>query len=107
MTDDNMLNLDEEKDRDIRQIKELTLENNRMLHSMQRRARFGLVWKIIYWGILIGGAIGAFYFIQPYYERVQNTYTSIKQTQQQISDIPQSFSWDSIKTYFTGTSTPK
>ncbi len=107
MTDDNTVNLDEDKESELEVIKELTIENNKMLHSIQRRARFGLIWKIIYWGFLIGATIGAFYFIQPYVDSLKEAYTGVQNTQKQITDFRSGFSFDSIKEYFTGTSTEK
>ena len=99
------LNEDKDRDRELHEIKELTVENNKMLHSIQLRAKIGIVWKILYWVVLIGSAIGAFYFIQPYYESLQDAYSDVKETQQKFTDLPQSFSWDSLKEYFTGSST--
>jgi hypothetical protein len=105
MTDDNMVNLDEDKDSELDVIKELTIENNKMLHSMQRRARIGLIWKLIYWGFIIGATIGAFYFIQPYIDSLQDAYTGVRNTQKEITDFKSGFTFNSIKEYFTGTST--
>ncbi len=41
-------------------------ENNTILRSIRRATRFSLVFKSIYWFIIIGLSIGAFYYIQPY-----------------------------------------
>ena len=81
---------------------ELTEDNNKMLHSIQRRARLGFAFKVFYWIIIIGVGIGAFYYVQPYIDQVKNSYASIKETQSKLSDFPRS--WEDVKGFF-GTST--
>ena len=44
----------------------LTEENNKLLKSMQRSARWRTAFQIGYWVLIIGLTFGAFYFIQPY-----------------------------------------
>lgn len=43
-------------------------ENNSILRSLQRSKRIGLVIKSLYWIVIIGLSVGAFYFVQPYIE---------------------------------------
>jgi len=51
---------------------ELSKENNEILRSLRRRARFSTAWRIAYWVLIIGISLGAFYFIQPYVEMVRD-----------------------------------
>jgi ABC-type multidrug transport system fused ATPase/permease subunit len=44
----------------------LAVENNDMLKSMRRSARWSAAFKIAYWAVIIALSIGAVYFIQPY-----------------------------------------
>jgi hypothetical protein len=44
----------------------LAEENNKLLKSMQKSARWRTVFQIGYWAIIIILTFGAFYFIQPY-----------------------------------------
>ena len=46
----------------------LTEENNDILRSIRRSNRWSMAIKAIYWIVIIGLSIGAFYFIQPYIE---------------------------------------
>ena len=96
---DDMVNLDEEMESELKEIRTLVEDNNKILHSMQRRARFAAVMHFIYWLIIIGGSIGAFYLIQPYVKQVSGMYDDIKKTQQKASDFSQNFS-GSIKDFF-------
>ena len=44
----------------------LAEENNKLLKSMQKLARWRTAFQIFYWVLIIGLTFGAFYFIQPY-----------------------------------------
>lgn len=98
--DDNTINLDEGLEHEIKEIKELTEENNKMLHSIQRRAHVTTVMRVVYWFFVIGATVGAFYAIQPYLQQLSDTYDSIKATQQKASDFSANFNLDSLKEYF-------
>lgn len=52
----------------------LSEENNDILRSMQRSMRFSRFMSILYWLFIIGSAIGAYYFVQPYIKAVTNAY---------------------------------
>lgn len=68
----------------------LTQDNNRILHSMQRRARWGFVFRVFYWLVIIGIAIGAFYYIQPYIEPLIKSYQNIQETQAKLGNFSKS-----------------
>ena len=55
----------------------LTQDNNRMLRSITRSMHFSRIINIIYWVIIIGSGIGAFYFVQPYIDQITKTYGGI------------------------------
>ena len=44
----------------------LSEENNKILRGMRRTATYGLIARIVYWGIILILGFGAYYFIQPY-----------------------------------------
>jgi len=52
----------------------LAEENNSMLHSMRRSMRIASIMRLIYWALIIGSAVGAYYFIQPYLEQLISIY---------------------------------
>lgn len=52
----------------------LAEDNNNILHSMRRSMRWARVMSVIYWLFIIGSAVGAYYFIQPYLTQVMNLY---------------------------------
>ncbi len=57
---------------------ELSRENNKILKSMQRSARIGRIITILYWTVIIGATVGAFYAIQPYIEQLLSVYSGIQ-----------------------------
>jgi hypothetical protein len=64
----------------------LSLENNKMLHAIRRSMFWSRMTSYLYWILIIGVSIGAFYFLQPYLDKVVGLYNSISGTQQKIND---------------------
>jgi hypothetical protein len=52
----------------------LSEENNKLLRSLHRSMRVRRVLSIVYWVFIIGSAIGAYYFIEPYVGQVKGIY---------------------------------
>ena len=52
----------------------LTEENNKMLHSIKRSMFLARIMSILYWLMIIGVSVGAFYFIQPYIDQLMGVY---------------------------------
>ena len=53
----------------------LAEENNKILHSMKRSQRWTSIARAIYWILIIGSALGAYYFIQPYIDQLIGIYS--------------------------------
>jgi hypothetical protein len=69
----------EPEDKEIlRRVLELSQKNNKMLHSIQRSMFWGKVYRYIYWIIIIGVAIGAYYYLEPYINGILQVYGSVK-----------------------------
>jgi len=52
----------------------LAEDNNKILYSIRRSMRWASITRAIYWIFIIGSAVGAFYFIQPYLDGIIETY---------------------------------
>lgn len=52
-------------------------ENNTILKSLRRSARWNTVFKVFYWVIIIGLSLGAYYLIQPYLEAMFDLYGKV------------------------------
>jgi hypothetical protein len=65
-------------DQDIKKLLEdnLTLnkENNELLLKLYKVQRFAQITRIIYWVVIVGVAVGAFYFIQPFLNTLLGVY---------------------------------
>jgi hypothetical protein len=55
----------------------LAEENNEILRSIRRSNRISIAMRLLYWVVIIGISLGAFYLIQPYIEAVTGAYQSI------------------------------
>jgi len=65
-------------DQDIKNLLEenfkLTKDNHEMLLKLKKIQQWTLISRIIYWFIIIGIAIGAFYFIKPFLSNLASVY---------------------------------
>ena len=43
----------------------LTKENNAMLKRIRSAQRMAMIYRVIYWIVILGMTFGAYYFIQP------------------------------------------
>jgi len=55
----------------LRETLELARENNEYLKKMRRTMLMGSVMKFVYWIVILGAAVGAFYFVKPYIDLIQ------------------------------------
>ena len=55
----------------LQDIFNLAEENNNILRKMRRVQKIASVMRVVYWLIIIGITVGAFYFLQPYIDRIQ------------------------------------
>ena len=52
----------------------LTEDNNKILRYMKRSMHVSSIIKFVYWVIIIGSAIGAFYLFQPFINQLKNEF---------------------------------
>lgn len=69
--------MDSDTNQLLRDILEKTEENNSILKKMYRGVIWGRVFKALYLLIIVGAAVGAYYYIQPYVEGVLESYKSL------------------------------
>lgn len=62
----------------LKKTLELSQENNKMLHSIRRGMFWGRVIRVVYWVVIIGAAIGVYYYIQPYINNAVGAYGNLK-----------------------------
>ena len=66
-------------------------ENNKMLRSLTRSMKWGRAVHIAYWALIIGSAVGAYYFIQPYIDQIIGVYGGTKSNLDNINSIFKNF----------------
>jgi hypothetical protein len=71
----------------LKKTLELSQENNKMLHSIKRDMFWGRVVRVIYWIIIIGAAIGIYYYIEPYLNGAIDAYGNVKGDLQSFGDL--------------------
>lgn len=65
---------------------ELTQENNKMLRKVRSFQKWGTFWSGLKILLIIGIALGSFYYLEPYYNKIVNFYSSISGTSQSVGD---------------------
>lgn len=65
----------------------LEKENNKMLHSMKRSMVMARIMSILYWIIIIGISVGAYYYIQPYVNQIIKTYGTVNTALKNIQNL--------------------
>ena len=67
----------------------LSEENNKILKKIHGSIKWGRVFKLLYWLFIIGTAVGAYYFLQPFIESAQGTLDSLTGGLEGIQNIGQ------------------
>lgn len=82
----NIAEVEPEDKKLLEETYQLSQENNKLLKSLHRSMKVRRYISIIYWVFIIGSAIGAYYFVEPYvggikdsYSRAQNDISSLQE----------------------------
>lgn len=59
------------------ETRELAEANNDILRKMQRSQRASLAFRVMYWLVIIGLSVGAFWFIQPYIDSLKGSVSDL------------------------------
>ncbi len=71
----------------LKKLLELTEENNKFLKRMDRRSKWASVGRIIYWLIILGSIIGAYYYLQPYMSVLEKNLPALSNALKQIGKL--------------------
>ena len=58
----------------------LAKENNKMLRAMHRSMWYGVIWKIIIWGIILGLPVYMYYVYKPLIDPIIHTFAPSQTT---------------------------
>jgi len=70
----------------------LSKENNELLLKVYKIEHWAQITRVLYWFIIIGVSIGAFYFIKPFLGNITNLYTGGVSGINNIGDITKNLS---------------
>ena len=78
--------MDQEDKSTLRKILELEQKNNKLLTSLHKSAFWGKVFRTFYYIVIIGAAIGAYYYVEPYIQGATDAYSTFKADVQSVKD---------------------
>ena len=62
---------------ELKQLVDLTEENNRILKKMKRSAMLANFFQDVRWAVILAVAVGAFYFLQPVIVKINDIYSAM------------------------------
>jgi hypothetical protein len=62
---------------ELAEMRDLIKENHRMIRRLYKSTRISFIFSTLKWIIIIGVTIGAFVYIQPLFENLLKTYSSV------------------------------
>lgn len=71
----------------LKKTLELAQENNKMLRSIRRGMFWGRIIRVVYWVVIIGAAIGIYYYIAPYLDSAISAYGNVKGDLKSFGDL--------------------
>lgn len=73
-------------DRKLDELLELTRENNKILSGMRRTQRWGSLFNIVYWAVILGSIFGVYYYFQPTIQKYMKTLQTSAKILQNIEN---------------------
>lgn len=73
--------------RQIHETRQLAEENHELLDKTHRMLVWGRVFSILYWVLIIGVAVGALYFLEPYWDNLVEAYENIQVQLEAVSNF--------------------
>ncbi len=66
-------------------------DNNRLLRKIRRSGIYSSVIKTIYWIVIIGVTLGAYYYLQPYLNSMMNIIHQAQDTMSKLNGVSNPF----------------
>jgi len=71
----------------LKKTLELVKENNDMLYALKHSIFWGRIFRFIYWIVILGAAVGVYYYIEPYLDSAADAYVNVKRDLKSFSDL--------------------
>ena len=88
------------ENKELREIREMVKENNRMLRKIQTRFRWATFGTILKWTIYIGIAVGSWYYLQPFVDQMRETVNSLQEAGGAVKELKNSAELGPLFEYF-------
>ena len=69
---------------------ELTAKTHELVQKMWNANRWGRIFRVFYWVLIIGVSVGAYYYFEPYLESLLGAYQGILSGVEKIQGTTQS-----------------
>ena len=76
-------------ERMLKEMYRVNRENHEYLRKIDQRQRYGVYWKFFWFAIVLGSALGIYYFVQPYVDQAVNFYDQFETSLVQLNTIPE------------------
>jgi hypothetical protein len=82
--------MDPETKRLLEENLALSKDTNRMLKKILSAQRWGRALHLLYWVVIIGASVGAYYWLQPVLNTVLGNYNSVMSSLNKVQETTQS-----------------
>jgi len=69
--------MDPDEKKILEETLELSKENNKILKKLRTAMQVSRLFKIVYWTIIIGSMLGAYYYFQPLIDNLAGAYEGV------------------------------
>lgn len=76
--------MDSESKKLLEETFELSKENNKLLHRVRRVQKMEAFFRVLKIVLILGVAFGSFYFLEPYLNKLMDTFSQISGVKQTI-----------------------
>ena len=83
-----MFHMDPESKQILQNTLALAEENNKLLHKIRGVQRRETIWNTVKILLIVAIALGSFYYIEPYLNKVMGLYNSVTGMEQKINNSP-------------------
>jgi len=82
------MNGDEEIKKLLREDVEVSKESLKILKGIRRNHRIAATFRVLYWFVILGIAFGAYYYLQPYIDKVPSLMNQVQNIQKIFQNTP-------------------
>jgi len=69
------------------EVSKLTRQNNKIMRSIDRSMKMSMIFRTLYWILIIGSMLGAYYYLQPFIDNFGETYNSLITLPEKIKNL--------------------